>query len=222
MSDFTLLNPTYKCNFTMDKTIARALLTIFLALLLGGWFGNWTRTMRTGTEAYWRGNYDAARNAFQDATRQKPDNPIGHYNLGTALYKSGRFKAAAAAFQTALSTGEKLVDEAVAYYNLGNAQFKMGDLTGAIASYEQTLRLNSRDTDARHNLKLARQLLKQQNIQADSNAQQKQDSEKTEPRDIAKADALRLLEQLSKNENRLRQKTRQQKLKHSLRREKDW
>ena len=207
----------------MDRTIAHVGLIILLLLLLGGWFGNWTRTMQAGNEAFWLGKYDEAHNAFQDAIRQKPDNPIVHYNLGTALYKSGRFKAAAAAFQTSLTSKEKLGDEAVAYYNLGNAQFKMGDLTGAISSYEQVLRLNPHDADARYNLKLARQLLKQQlNAQADSTTQQKQDSEKTEPKDIAKADALRLLEQLSKNENRLRQKTRQEKLKRGLRREKDW
>ena len=204
----------------------RCSLIMGLAFALVGWFGSWARTMKAGTEAYWHGNYDAALDAFQQATLQKPDNAIARHNLGTALYKKRRFKAAATAFQESILTGN-VPDEAAAYYNLGNSQFQMGDLGSAIESYKHSLRLNPQDADAQHNLELALQLMKnrQENAtqqQADKNAAQQQEPTKTEPSNISEAEALRLLERLSKNENKLRQKLLQQQRKSEYRREKDW
>ena len=204
----------------------RCSLMLVGAFALVGWFGSWTRIMETGTEAYWHGNYDAALEAFQQATLQKPDNAIARHNLGTALYKKGRFQAAAGAFQEAILTGNAL-DEAAAYYNLGNAQFQTGDLRSAIESYKHSLRLDPHDADAQHNLELAQQLMKNQQEnapkqQADKNAAPQQKPTKTEPSNISKAEALRLLENLSKNENRLRQKLLQQQRESEYRREKDW
>lgn len=204
----------------------RCSLMIVFAFALGGWFGSWPRTMKAGTEAYWHGNYDTALDAFQQATLQKPENAIARHNLGTVLYKKGRFKAAATAFQESILTGN-VPDEAAAYYNLGNAQFQIGNLGRAIESYKHSLRLNPQDADAQHNLELARQLMKnpQKNAtqqQAAKNAAPQQEPTKTEPSNISKAEALRLLEHLSKNENRLRRKLLQQQRKTGYRREKDW
>lgn len=194
---------------------------IVLAFALVGWFGSWASTMKAGSEAYWDRNYDAALDAFQQATFQKPDNPIARYNLGTALYKKGRFEAAATAFQASILTGN-VPDEAAAYYNLGNAQFQGGELGSAIESYKHSLRLNPHDADAQHNLELALQLMKNQQANApQQQADPQQKPTKTERSNISKAAALRLLEDLSKNENRLRQKLQQQR-KSGYRREKDW
>ena len=180
--------------------------------------------MKAGNEAYLRGNYDAAQAAFHQATLDKPDNPIAHYNLGTALYRQAKFREAVRTFQAALSRhserAEDTLDRSSILYNLGNAQFKVGDLRGAIDAYQQTLRLDPQDTDAHHNLALARQLLKQQEDlaqQANRTA-----APKTEPNTIGNAETLRLLERFSENENRLRQKLLQQQRKSGYRREKDW
>lgn len=181
--------------------------------------------MKAGNEAFLRGNYDEARTAFQQATLEKPDNPVAHYNLGTALYKQGRFREAARTFQTSLSRHfeqtEDILNRSSILYNLGNAQFKVGDLTSAIDAYTQALRLDPQDTDAQHNLALARQLLKQQEDLAQQQAK-RSTAPKTEPNDAGKAEALRLLERFSENENRLRQKLLQQQRKSGYRREKDW
>ncbi len=181
--------------------------------------------MKAGNEAYVRGNYDEARAAFQQATLEKPDNPVAHYNLGTALYKQGRFQEAARTFQTSLSRHfeqtEDILNRSSILYNLGNAQFKVGDLTSAIDAYQQALRLDPQDTDAQHNLAVARQLLKQQEDLAQQQAK-RNPAPKTEPNDVGKAEALRHLERFSENENRLRQKLLQQQRKSGYRREKDW
>ena len=202
------------CSFT----------TVFVIVLVG-WIGGWTRSMNAGNDAYSRGNYDAAQAAFQQATLDKPDNPIAHYNLGTALYRQGKFREATRAFQVSLlrhsEPTEDILNRSSILYNLGNAQFKVGDLTGAIASYEQALRLDPQDANAQHNLALALQLLRQQEDLAQQQAN-KSTAPKTEPNDIGRAEALRLLERFSENENRLRQKLLQQQRKSGYRREKDW
>ena len=202
------------CSFT----------TVFVIVLVG-WIGGWTRSMNAGNDAYSRGNYDAAQAAFQQATLDKLDNPIAHYNLGTALYRQGKFREATRAFQVSLLRNseqtEDILNRSSILYNLGNAQFKVGDLTGAIASYKQALRLDPQDANAQHNLALALQLLRQQEDLAQQQAN-KSTAPKTEPNDIGRAEALRLLERFSENENRLRQKLLQQQRKSGYRREKDW
>ena len=184
--------------------------------------------MKAGNAAYLRGNYDEAQAAFQQAALDKPDDPVAHYNLGTALYRQGNFREAAQTFQASLSRYSEqsakqiknILDQSSILYNLGNAQFKVGDLTGAIASYKQTLRLDPQDTDAQHNLALALQLLRQQEDLAQQSS--RSTTPKTEPNDIGRTEALRLLERFSENENRLRRKLLQQQRKSGYRREKDW
>ena len=207
----------------LNKLICCSLITVFVTVLVG-WIGGWSRAVKAGNAAYLRGNYDEAQAAFQQATLDKPDNPVAHYNLGTALYRQGKFRDAARTFQESLSRyseqSRDILSQSSILYNLGNAQFKVGDLTGAIASYKQTLRLDPQDADAQHNLALALQLLRQQEDLAQQSS--RSTAPKTEPNDIGKAEALRLLERFSENENRLRRKLLQQQRKSGYRREKDW
>ncbi|RKU19140.1 hypothetical protein C6500_11960 [Candidatus Poribacteria bacterium] len=215
----------------LNKLICCSLITVFVTVLVG-WIDGWSRAVKAGNEAYLHGNYDEAQAAFQQATLDKPDDPIAHYNLGTALYRQGKFRDATRTFQASLSRYSEqsakqiakqvksILSQSSILYNLGNAQFKAGDLTDAIASYNQTLRLDPQDTDAQHNLALALQLLRQQEDLAQQSS--RSTAPKTEPNDIGRAEALRLLERFSENENRLRRKLLQQQRKSGYRREKDW
>ena len=199
---------------------------ILFVFVLVGWVGGWTRTMKAGSEAYARQNYDEAQVAFQQATLDKPESPTAHYNFGTVLYRQGKFREAARAFQVSLlkHTGQtkNVPHQAYIYYNLGNAQFKAGDLAGAIESYKQALRLDPQDTDAQHNLALALQLMKQQEDLAQQQQANKDAPPETEPNNIGRAEALQLLERFSENENRLRQKLLQEQRKSGYRRARDW
>lgn len=194
--------------------------------MLVGWIGGWSRAMKTGNEAYQHGNYSAAQVAFQEATFQKPDNPVAHYNLGAVLYRSGKFDEAVQAFREALARHDgktkKTLNLAHIYYNLGNAQFKTGDLRRAIEAYRHSLHLNPQDADAQHNLALALRLVQQQEDLAQQQRADKNAKPQTELNDIGEAEALELLERFSKNENRLRQKLLQQQRKSGPRRETDW
>ena len=182
--------------------------------------------MKTGHEAYLHADYDAAQIAFQEATFQKPDNPVAHYNLGAVLYRSGKFREAAQAFREALARHsgktEKTLNLAHIYYNLGNAQFKTGDLRRAIEAYRHSLRLNPEDADAQYNLALALRLAQQQKDSAQQQRANKNETPQPEPDDIGEAEALQLLERFSQNENTLRQKLLQQHRKSGPRRTKDW
>ena len=202
-----------------------AFISIFVFVLIG-WVGAWTRTMKAGNEAYFHQNYDAAQVAFQQATLDKPENSTAHYNLGTALYRQENFREAARAFQVSLlnhtAHTKNIPHQAHIYYNLGNAQFKAGDLADAIASYKHTLRLDPQDVDAQHNLALALQLMKQQEDLAQQQQANQNAPPKTEPNDIGRAEALRLLERFSENENRLRKKLLQEQRKSGYRRTRDW
>ena len=207
------------------KMISGSFIVIFAVCLIG-WVGGWTRTLNAGNEAYFLGNYDEAHAAFQQATLENTDSPVAPYNLGTALYKKGRFNEAIAAFQESLSRHSRETDDlpdlAHVYYNVGNAQFKSGDFRSAIESYKHALRLNPQDADAQYNLALAQQLLKQQANIAQQQQPNKNAAPQTQPNDLGKAEALQLLERLSKNENRLRQEQLQKHRKSGYRREKDW
>ncbi|MXV76778.1 tetratricopeptide repeat protein [Candidatus Poribacteria bacterium] len=208
----------------MYHRISLCLCSILLFMCLVGWIGSWKQSIRTGNDAYWKQEYDAAVNAYQTAVSEKPENPITYHNLGTAYYKIGNFRKASTAFQTSLLKGDTH-NPADIYYNLGNAQFQLRDYTAAIMSYEDALDLNPHDSDAKHNLALARQLLKQQlNM---TQQQQKESGEKTEeaendPTNLSKAETEQLLELLTKNENQRRQKILKQKLDSGYRRDKDW
>ena len=199
---------------------------ILSSVLLIGWIGSWTRTMQAGHEAYLHGNYDAAQIAFQEATLQKPDHPVGHYNLGTVLYRNGRFGEAGKAFREALATHSKKTEDTLnlahIYYNLGNAEFKTGDFGRAIDAYRHSLRLNPQDADAQYNLALALRLAQLQKDLAQQQRANQNAAPQTEPNDIGEAEALQLLKRFNKNENRLRQKLLQQQRKSGPRREKDW
>ena len=210
-------------------TVQNKYLTCFLILLsvvFVGWIGSWARTMKAGNEAYASGDYGEAQIVFQEATFQKPDSPLAHYNLGTALYRIGRFNEAIQAFRESLAKhnrkAEATLNLAHIYYNLGNAQFKMGDFRRAIDAYKHSLHLNPDDADAQHNLALALLFAKQQEKLAQQQRANKNAEPQPQPNDLDEEEAHQLLERLSKNENTRRQKLLQQQRKSGLRRDKDW
>ena len=78
---------------------------------------------------------------------------------GSALYRSGQFDAAAQVFSRA--EGPR------ASYNQGNALARAGKLEEAVTAYTSALAANPDMEDARHNLKIVEELLKQKNQDKD-------------------------------------------------------
>ena len=96
--------------------------------------------------------------------KDRPEDAISRYNLGTALYKKKQFEKASDEFRRSLDAADPIY-RAQGYYNLGNAQVQLNDIQGAIRSYKSALRLNPADLDAKHNLELALERLEQQSQQ---------------------------------------------------------
>jgi tetratricopeptide (TPR) repeat protein len=114
-----------------------------------------------GGRAYGKGDYDAARDAYEAYAREHPTDPRGTYNLGTALHRTGELSPSEEALLRAAGSGDPKL-RAAAFYNLGNTRVKAGDLKGALEAYEMSLRARPSDRDAKHNLELVRALLQQQ------------------------------------------------------------
>ena len=137
---------------------------LILSLFLIGWIGGWSQAIKRGNTHYKAEAYDAALEAYQSAAADRPEDAISHYNLGTVLYQKKQFDTAADEFRRSLDASDP-VHRAQGYYNLGNTQIQLNDIEGAIRSYKSALRLKPADLDAKHNLELALERLKQRSQQ---------------------------------------------------------
>ncbi len=119
--------------------------------------------IRDGNRAYKEKKYDEALEHYMRAGEKAPDSDIVHFNLGAALYKSGRYGESIDAFTKALNTEDGQL-ESDALYNIANAKYKLGsadadkDLKGAISLYRESLEyyrraieLNEKNREAKFN-----------------------------------------------------------------------
>ena len=137
---------------------------LVLPLFLVGWIGGWSQAIKRGNTHYKAEAYDAALEAYQSAAKDRPEDAISRYNLGTALYQKKQFEKASDEFRRSLDAADPIY-RAQGYYNLGNAQVQLNDIEGAIRSYKSALRLNPADLDTKHNLELALERLEQKSQQ---------------------------------------------------------
>lgn len=144
-------------------------------------------TVKKGNNAFKKGDFKAALELYHQAEADRPESPELQYNIGTALYKEGKYEEAADKLEKSFTTGD-IDDEAMARYNQGNVFYKMGDYQKAIAAYQKSLELVPQDIDAKYNLELARKMLKEQlkpqqqknDQQNKPQQQQQQDQQKQE------------------------------------------
>jgi Ca-activated chloride channel homolog len=137
------------------------------------------REIRKGNREYADGKYSDAELSYRKAIEKDPQSEKAIYNLGNALYKQDQFESSVAKYECLLEKEKDPVVLAKYYYNLGNSYFKSQKLEKSIEAYKQSLRLNPSDVDAKHNLFLAQNMLKQQQ----SNDKQ---SKPREPSEFAK------------------------------------
>ena len=144
--------------------------------------------LRTGDKSYEQQNYSKAEENYRKAVN-KDNSPKSNYNLGNAVYQQEKYKEAVKHYQT---TAQNAKDESVkskAFYNMGNAHLnayqkaegeeakdKQQHLKDAIDAYKHALRSNPKDMDAKHNLTMALQEMKQQQ-QNQQNKDQNKDNQ---------------------------------------------
>jgi tetratricopeptide (TPR) repeat protein len=136
-----------------------------------------SRLTAEGRQQYKEGNAPKALEAFHQAAAARPGDPRAQFNLGGALYKSGKYDEAQAHFQP-LAADPRSPLAAAARYNLGNTLFQKQDYPGAIRAYRDALRVAPGDPDTRHNLELALRALQQQQQQKQQPQKQPEDKDR--------------------------------------------
>lgn len=160
-----------------------------------------------GCRAYHRGDYAGAQQAFRNALGVTPTSTIAHNDLGLSLYHDGKFTEAASEFDKALGDPDPAT-KARAAYNLGNARFKQNQLQEAADAYKQALRWNQKDDDARWNLQVVQEKLKQQPPDKKRNQDQKKDQQQKKKPDQQQQNKKQ--QQQSKNQDKNQQKQKPQ------------
>jgi Ca-activated chloride channel family protein len=143
------------------------------------------RLTAQGRKAYQEGNDPKALDAFTKAAASRPGDPRTRFNLADALYKNGKLDEAKALYE-ALGADPGSPLAAAARYNLGNTLYQKKDYPGAVAAYRGALHLTPGDPDARRNLELALEAIKEQQNQKKQDQQkdkqdQKQDKQQQKP-----------------------------------------
>ena len=135
--------------------------------------------VETGNRLYAEGRFEEAHEQYLEALRAAPDSPIAPFNNGAALYRTDEFQRATEAFRQAAESGDPAV-EARAWYNLGNALYRQQQLEPALEAYKQALRRDPTDGDAKHNLELTLEQLREQPRQQQPSDGRQDDGENDE------------------------------------------
>lgn len=107
-------------------------------------------------EAYARGDFSAAIDAYEERLDDAPTDPAVLKNLANAYYRAGRFDDAARLFERLTRERRAPAEKAKGWYDRGNAMFRAGRLEDSVASYENALQLDPSNADAAHNLEFVR------------------------------------------------------------------
>jgi len=132
------------------------------------------RLLRSGDKSYKEENFNKAEEDYRKALEKKPSSK-GSYNLGNSIYKQkDRFDRAGEYYLDAAEKASDPVLKSNAYHNLGNAYFNQQKYKESIEAYKNSLRLQPKDMQTKHNLSQAQMMLRQQQQQQQ---QQQQDSD---------------------------------------------
>lgn len=136
--------------------------------------------------AYDRAIRDVQKNDLPKAMQRLNASLIDHpddasllYDAGVVAYKSNDFNQARDYFNRATQSKDGDVQlQKQAYFNSGNASVALTDYKNAVLSYEQALHIDPSDERVQHNLKKARELLRQEQQKEQQKEQQNKKDEK--------------------------------------------
>jgi Ca-activated chloride channel family protein len=134
---------------------------------------------KLGQKAMEEKKWDDAAAHFRRETELSPKDPIGPYNLGSALSRAGKTGEALASFETPLKSGSRVVS-ADAAYNAGETLLRAGDYEKAAAAFREALKRQPGVADASYNYELCvrRSEEERKRQQQRQNQDQKKDEEK--------------------------------------------
>lgn len=166
--------------------------------------------LKEGNRLFRKGRYPEALKKYNDALIDAPESVILRFNAGGAAYQSGDFSSAEKQFQETAEKTPHPEFRAAARYNQGNALFRQHKLAEAVEAYKESLRANPRDEDAKYNLGVAMNALKnpqspqQKPGSGKKKSDDKQDSRPAQPKpgEMSKEDAERLMSAVGAGEPR--------------------
>ena len=130
-----------------------------------------------GNDFYHDQRYPDAEIKYRKALEQDQQLIQGHFNLGNALYRQGKYDEAVRAYDAARQVTTEPKTRANAAYNIGNAWMKAQQPQKAIQSYVDGLKLNPDDQEAKYNLSAALRMLQQQQQQQKQQNKQNKDKQ---------------------------------------------
>jgi Ca-activated chloride channel family protein len=133
-----------------------------------------TQHNNAGNEFFETGSYDEALSEYRQAQVSDPDTAEPYYNAANALNRQGNLPGVQAQTGQALKSADPNLS-AQAWYNMGNAFFDAEDWEQAIAAYQEALRINPHDQDAKRNLELALDKLREAQQQEQDRQEQEQE-----------------------------------------------
>ncbi|MCD6539554.1 MAG: tetratricopeptide repeat protein, partial [Candidatus Omnitrophica bacterium] len=117
---------------------------IFLVILITFLNSVSFASLSKGNFYFKQGDYDKALKEYNQEKLKNPQSEIVDFNIGTALYKKGKYKEALEYFNKALVTDDKSLEEK-ASFNIGNSFYHLGkmkensNLKEAINFYKKAL-----------------------------------------------------------------------------------
>jgi Ca-activated chloride channel family protein len=144
-----------------------------------------------GIDRYNQGDFDGAIEKFREELKRDPASPAINFNLGDAAYRLQRYDEAFEAYAKAFVSSDPTLRQK-AYYNAGNALFMQGNNAQNIEQqlssyydaryqYQQALDLNPRDEQAKKNLSLLEERIKEAEKQKEAEQQMQRTQQRQRP-----------------------------------------
>lgn len=165
-----------------------------------------TREAYEGYQAYKNGDFKKAEERFK-ASLEKEDIFQNQNAYASSLYKEKKYEQAKKYFTSSKSLADKKKDKFRANYNLGNANFMLKDFKSAISSYEEALKSEPNSKEAKHNLEIAKKMLKKQQKKDKKKKQEKKKNKEKEKQEKSKQNK----EQDNKSENKKKNEAKKTK-----------
>jgi Ca-activated chloride channel homolog len=180
--------------------------------------------IRSGNRFYKQKQLDKAKQQYEKAVQQAPQNPVAAYNLGNAQFRKDEYDDAVKSYDETISHSSDNAAKEKGLYNKGVAQIRSKKLEESIASWKDALKLDPTDLEARENLQKALLELKlrqppppEKNNQKDQKKEQKPQQSK-----LTKQQVDQLLKALEQKEKDVQDKMNQNKVKSLTQPDKDW
>lgn len=192
--------------------------------------------IRQGNRNYEKNDFSESEILYRRALDNNKEASDAIFNIGDALYKQDKFEDAGKQFIEHVNRNEDSKKKSEGLYNLGNSLLMANKVKESIDAYKGSLKMYPDNMEAKYNLAVAQDMLKQQEQQqkqqqqkneesknqGDQNKDQKgendenqnqQNQEKQEKQDsrqgnISKEDAERLLNALANDEKKVQEKVK--------------